>query len=152
MKNCRIIFIAITFLTPIFSFAQDGKEVEKRTKDIYGLINNYSIAREKRDTLLLKNILTEDIDQLVSSGEWRNGLNEAVQGMLRSSATSPGSRTLTVEKLKFLDSKNAIADARYEIKNPDGTTRKMWSTFVVVQQKGNWKIAAIRNMLPASQP
>jgi ketosteroid isomerase-like protein len=152
MKNCRIIFIAIIFLMPLSLLAQDAKEVEKRTKDIYGLINKYSVARENRDTLLLKTILTEDIDQLVSSGEWRNGLNEAVQGMLRSSATSPGTRTLTVEKLKFLDSKNAIADARYEIKNPDGTTRKMWSTFVVVQQKGNWKISAIRNMLPAAQP
>ncbi|HLO80013.1 MAG TPA: DUF4440 domain-containing protein [Chitinophagaceae bacterium] len=152
MKNCLFVFIVIQLLLPSSSAAQDKKEADKRTKDIYTLIDNYSIAREKKDTLLLKTILTQDVDQLVSTGEWRDGLGVAVQGMLRSSATSPGTRTLTVEKVRFLDSKNAIADARYEIKNPDGSTRKMWSTFVVVQQKGDWKIAAIRNMLPSAQP
>jgi uncharacterized protein (TIGR02246 family) len=128
------------------------KKADLKTRDIYKLIDNYSLARDKKDTVLLKNILTTDIDQLVSTGEWRSGMNEAVQGMQRSSQGNPGTRTLTIEKVRFLDQNNAIADARYEIKNPDGTTRKMWSTFIVVQQMGFWKIAAIRNMLPAVQP
>jgi uncharacterized protein (TIGR02246 family) len=140
----------ILFLTNS-TFAQVRTEEDKRTQVIYALIDNYSLAREKKDTVLLKSILTEDVDQLVSSGEWRTGIREAVQGMLRSSEGNPGTRTLIVEKIRFLDSKNAIADARYEIKNPDGSLRKMWSAFVVVQQQGRWKIAAIRNMLPAGQ-
>jgi hypothetical protein len=28
--------------------------------------------------------------------------------------------------------------------------RRMWSTFVMVKEAGEWRIAAIRNMLPAA--
>jgi|GEM_PF-347776 len=153
-KLMKYIFILIVhnLLLPSFLIAQNRKEGVNQTKDIYTLIDNYSLARDKKDTVLLKSILTNDVDQLVSSGEWRNGISEAVQGMMRSSENNPGTRTLTVEKIRFLDSKNAIADARYEIKSREGTTRKMWSTFVVVNDNGKWKIAAIRNMLPSGQP
>jgi ketosteroid isomerase-like protein len=116
------------------------------------LINKYSTAREKRDTALLKNILTSDIDQLVSTGEWRNGVASAVEGMQKSSASNPGTRSLAVEKIRMISVSSALVDCRYEIKNDDGSLRKMWSTFIVVRTKNNlWKIAAIRNMLPAPQ-
>ena len=39
---------------------------------------------------------------------------------------------------------------RYEIQNADGSVRKMWSSFVVVDDKKTWKITAIRNMEPAT--
>lgn len=148
----RAIFIlsCLTLLCTFVAPAQTRKEGDKRTQPIFKLIDDYSLAREKRDTVLLKTILTDDVDQLVSSGEWRNGIRAAVQGMLSSSQSNPGTRSLIIEKIRFLDSKNAIADARYEIKNPDGSVRKMWSTFVVAQQQGRWKIAAIRNMLPST--
>ena len=152
MKKYVFILVSLNLLLTPFLKAQDSKQGETKTRDIYALIDNYSLARDKKDTILLKNILTDDIDQLVSNGEWRNGIDVAVQGMLRSSENNPGSRTLTVEKIRFLDSRNAIADARYDIKSTEGVTRKMWSTFVVVQHKGHWKIAAIRNMLPSVQP
>ena len=121
----------------------------KNEKAIVALINSYSLARENRDSVSLSQILTQDIDQLVSNGEWRSGIEAATKGMQRSSANNGGKRTLTVDKIRFPHKKVAIADARYEIENADGTSRKMWSTFVVVQQKGEWKISAIRNMLPA---
>jgi uncharacterized protein (TIGR02246 family) len=152
MKKYVFILISLNLLLTPFLMAQDKKQGEMQTRDIYALIDNYSLARDKKDTILLKNILTDDIDQLVSNGEWRNGIDVVVQGMLRSSENNPGSRTLTVERIRFLDSRNAIADARYDIKSKEGVTRKMWSTFVVVQYKGHWKIAAIRNMLPSVQP
>ena len=129
--------------------APDAKLAE--VKDISLLIDKYSEAREKRDTVLLKNILTGDVDQLVSTGEWRNGITASVKGMLRSSASSPGTRTLNVEKIRLLTANSAIVDCKYEIQNADGTPRKMWSTFVVVSEKGVWKISAIRNMLPTGQ-
>jgi hypothetical protein len=72
-----------------------------------------------------------------------------MQGMMRSSSANPGERTLTVDKIRLLNEAAAIADARYEIRNADGTNRRMWSTFVVVYEAGTWKITAIRNMLPA---
>lgn len=148
MKKTIVSFVVLSLMFPAYLSAQ----VSKPTNEIYKLIDNYSLARENKDTMLLKTILTSDVDQLVSTGEWRNGIGASVQGMLRSSATSPGTRTLIVEKIRFLDSNNAIADARYDIKNPDGTTRNMWSTFILVADQERWKITAIRNMLPAKQP
>ena len=124
---------------------------DKHRKAISSLIDQYSEAREKKDTVLLKRILTSDIDQLVSTGEWRNGMSSSVKGMLNSSAGSPGTRTLTVDKMRLFSPSVAIVDCKYEIQNQDGTVRKMWSTFVVVSEKGVWKISAIRNMLPAGQ-
>jgi len=72
-----------------------------------------------------------------------------MKGMLRSSSRNPGGRTLNVENIRFLDPANAVVDARYEIQNPDGSIRKMWSTFVVVYREDRWKISAIRNMRPS---
>ena len=148
MKNIFFLFLINLVSTSIIH--GQGKTNDKQSQAIYSLIDQYSQAREKRDTVLLKNILTTDIDQLVSSGEWRSGLKESTVGMMRSSANSPGTRTLKVEKIRFLNPQCAIVDARYEIQNVDGSLRKMWSTFIVVDQKNGWKISAIRNMLPAA--
>jgi hypothetical protein len=143
----RIIFLTTVFnlITTLFLYSQNPKPDDKQKKEIYALIDKYSQAREKKDTILLKIILT----QLVSSGEWRDGIDASVQGMLRSSANAPGTRTLTIEKIRMLSPENAIVDCKYEIQNDDGTARKMWSTFVVVSNKKTWKISAIRNMLPS---
>jgi len=89
------------------------------------------------------------VDQLVSTGEWRVGIKDAVDGMMKSSANSPGTRTFHIEKIQMLTVSSAIVDCRYEIQNTDGSTRKMWSTFIVVADKEVWKIRGIRNMLPA---
>jgi hypothetical protein len=98
----------------------------------------------------LKSILTADIDQLVSSGEWRDGIGSAVQGMLSSSVNNPGKRKLEVHRLRMLNAGAAIVDCRYEIRQTAGESRRMWSTFIVVTESDNWKISAIRNMLPAN--
>jgi uncharacterized protein (TIGR02246 family) len=134
---------------PLALWTQSNRPSAQQTQALEGLIAAYAQARENRDTLLLKSILTDDIDQLVSSGQWRRGKAAAVQGMLQSSAGNPGSRTLTVEKIRLLGKGSAIVDARYEIANADGNIRKMWSSFTAVKVKGHWKIAAIRNMLPS---
>lgn len=150
MKN---IFLLLLFNTAVTSFLHGQNVIpdDKQRKDIYFLIDKYSQSREKRDTFLLKSILTIDVDQLVSTGEWRNGIDASVKGMLNSSANSPGTRTLNIEKIRLLNPNNAIVDCKYEIPNPDGTIRKMWSTFIVVADQGIWKISAIRNMLPTGQ-
>ena len=150
MKNILLLLIFNIAITS-FLYGQDISPGDKQRKDIYFVIDKYSQAREKRDTILLKSILTPDVDQLSSTGEWRNGIDASVKGMLLSSANSPGTRTLTIEKIRFLNSNNAIVDCKYEIQNADSTTRKMWSTFVVVSSNGIWKISAIRNMLPTGQ-
>lgn len=143
LLNCFLMIMSIQLS------AQVDRNMTKAEAAITQLIAHYAQARENQDTILLKKILTSDIDQLVSSGEWRRGIRTAVRGMQRSSSNNPGTRTLTVEKIRFLNKRSAIADARYVIENPDGTDRRMWSTFIVLREGSHWKIAAIRNMLPA---
>lgn len=150
MKSFSLI-LTLQFALVLYSSAQKLMADDKTQSEIYALIDKYSEAREKRDTVLLKMILTEDVDQLVSSGEWRTGIAKAIEGMQRSSAVNLGKRTLAVEKYRLLSPDVGIVDARYEILAKDGTIRKMWSTFVVVRVEGIWKISGIRNMLPTSQ-
>ena len=150
MKNILILLLLSNFMLTNLS-AQENIPSKKQTKDIHSLIDKYSIARAKKDSLLLKRILTTDIDQLVSSGTWRKGKEESMKGMLRSSENNPGTRTLKIENIRLLNPQCGIVDARYEIQNPEGVTRKMWSSFIVVAVEGEWKISAIRNMLPARQ-
>lgn len=149
MKNI-FLFLLLNVTGVSFLFSQNNTPNDQQRKAIASLIDQYSEAREKRDTVLLKAILTTDVDQLVSTGEWRNGISSAVQGMLKSSANSPGTRTLRIENIRLINQTIAIVDCRYEIQNTDGTMRRMWSTFLVVAEKKTWKISAIRNMLPAS--
>jgi len=149
MKKTALLFL-LHFAGFIFLYGQHTTTTnDKQQKAITSLIDQYSQAREKRDTTLLKTILTSDVDQLVSTGEWRTGINAAVDGMMKSSANSPGKRTLQIEKIHMLTTSSAIVDCRYEIQNTDSTARKMWSTFVVVADNATWKIRAIRNMMPA---
>jgi hypothetical protein len=140
--------ILIATLVNSFVYSQEIITTKEK-QEITFLIDQYSLAREKQDTVLLKSILTTEVDQLVSSGEWRMGIGAAVTGMLRSSDSNPGSRKLIVEKIRLITPQSGVVDARYEIQNPDGTARKMWSTFVVVRENKKWKITAIRNMLPS---
>ncbi|RYE39237.1 MAG: DUF4440 domain-containing protein [Sphingobacteriales bacterium] len=135
----------------IILYSQDTRLADNHSAKLKILIDKYSEARENRDTMLLKLILTADVDQLVSTGEWRTGIDASVRGMLNSSASSPGTRTLIVDRIRMLSATNAIVDCRYEIQNADGSPRKMWSTFLTVYEKTGWKIAAIRNMMPVKQ-
>ena len=114
------------------------------------LVSRYNSARDRQDAAALAPLFTEDADQLVSSGEWRRGRAALVRGMLESSRTSPGDRTITIDTVRFLGPNVALADARYEIAGQGGAEpRRMWSAFVIVRTPQGWRIAAIRNMLPA---
>ncbi|MCS4436707.1 DUF4440 domain-containing protein [Aquiflexum gelatinilyticum] len=148
--RCFYLLVLLQLFSEPASFGQNLQE-QKTREEIYALIDQYSRARDKRDTVLLKSILTGDVDQLVSSGEWRIGIEQAVEGMQRSSTVNEGKRTLTVDKYRLLSFEVGIVDARYEIEGKNGTIRKMWSTFVLVRESGKWKISGIRNMLPTSQ-
>jgi uncharacterized protein (TIGR02246 family) len=114
---------------------------------IRGLVRQYVDARERQDAKAVEALFTADADQLVSSGEWRKGRPEVVRGTLASSRTSTGKRTIDVDSIRFLSATAAIADGRYEIGGSQ--PRKMWSTFVMTKSSDGWRIAAIRNMLPA---
>ena len=145
MKKTSILLLSLGMILSQNLYSQTSTD----STAMHTLIAQYQQAREKQDTVLLKEILTSDIDQLVSSGVWRRGIRGAVAGMMRSSGRNPGKRTLTVEHVRFITKESGIVDARYEIERADGSVRRMWSTFIVVEEEGKWKIAGIRNMLPA---
>ncbi len=127
-----------------------GKPTEMTSDDeaITALVASYNNAREERDPAAIEALFTTDADQLVSTGEWRRGSDTLVKGMLGSSQRNPGERTITVETIRKISPDVATADARYEIAGAD-SVRRMWSTFLVKKEDGKWRIAAIRNMLPA---
>lgn len=125
-------------------------QAEEDSEAIETLVGKYASARESRDPQAIRELFTDDADQLVSSGTWRRGREALVDGMLGSSRRNPGTRTLTVETVRFPAPGVAVADARYVIAGSDGAAdRKMWSTFVCLRTDDGWRIAAIRNMLPA---
>jgi uncharacterized protein (TIGR02246 family) len=114
------------------------------------VVKRYVDARERRDPKAIEAVFTEDADQLTSSGEWRRGRAEVVKGTMASSQQTGGTRTITIETVRFPSPGIAIADGRYEISGlVGGATRKMWTSFVMTGSDGGWRITAIRNMLPA---
>jgi uncharacterized protein (TIGR02246 family) len=118
---------------------------------VRGVVARYVAARDHSDANAIAALFTDDADQLVSSGEWRKGRDQVVRGTLASSERTGGTRTITVESVRFLSPDVALADGRYEIAGmASGQTRRMWTSIVLRRTAGGWRIAAIRNMLPAA--
>jgi uncharacterized protein (TIGR02246 family) len=114
------------------------------------LVARYVDAREHRDAKAIDALFTADADQLVSSGEWRKGRDAVVKGTMASSEATGGRRTITVETVRFLSPDVAIADGRYDIVGvAGGQDRHMWASIICQRTPTGWRIAAIRNMLPA---
>lgn len=122
---------------------------------VRAIVQKYMDARESQDAHALESLFTADADQLVSSGEWRKGSAEVVKGTLASSQSTGGRRTITVTSVRFLAPGIAVADGHYDLTGlAGGQNRNMWTTLIVtrVATRGadGWRIAAIRNMLPAA--
>ena len=143
----RCPLILLSLIVTALSFAQSADETVVRD-----VIKRYVDARERQDPKSTESLFTADADQLVSTGEWRKGREAVVRGTMASSQSNSGARTVTVESVRFVTKGVAIADGRYEIAGTNGApARKMWSTFIVARDpNGAWRIAAIRNMLPAA--
>ena len=117
---------------------------------VRAVVARYVAARQHSDEKAIAALFTSDADQLVSSGEWRKGKEAVVRGTLASSQSTGGIRTITVESVRFLSADIALADGRYEIAEmKSGGTRNMWTTIILKRTAAGWRIAAIRNMLPA---
>jgi uncharacterized protein (TIGR02246 family) len=118
---------------------------------VRAVVQKYMDARDRQDAQALEALFTADADQLVSSGEWRKGRAELVKGTLASSQSTGGQRTITVTSVRFLAPGVAIADGHYDLTGlAGGQNRNMWTTLVVTRDAVGWRIAAIRNMLPAA--
>lgn len=118
--------------------------------EVRALVQKYVDAREARDEAAVRALFTADADQLVSTGEWRRGIENVVKGSMASSRANTGRRTITVETVRMLGKDVAIADGRYEIVGNTDPARKMWASIIAKKTSKGWKIAAIRNMLPSA--
>ena len=132
--------LALAFCFVLISLPVEAQD----DKDVREIVQKYLDARERRDAKAVEALFTSDADQLVSSGEWRKGRDAVLSGTLASSDANAGRRTITVESARFVTRDTAVVDGRYELGE-----RKMWATFVMTRTPAGWKIAAIRNMLPA---
>lgn len=112
------------------------------------VVSHYVNARELREPAAIEAVFTADADQHTTSGEWRRGRAEVIRGALESSKRNPGNRRIAVETVRFITADVAIADGPYEI-TAGGAVRRMWTTIVLEREGGVWRIAAIRNMVPA---
>lgn len=131
-------------------FSQPGPVGNDETA-IRAVVAKYVDARERIDPKAVEPLFTEDADQLVSSGEWRKGRAAVVKGTMASSANTGGKRTITVESVRFVTPDVAIADGRYELTGlAGGATRSMWTTIILKRSGKEWRITAIRNMLPVA--
>ncbi len=142
-----ILLIALSLL-PWFAQKNAAGGDEAAIREV---VRQYVDARERIDPKAVEQLFTSDADQLVSSGEWRKGRDAVVRGTMASSSSTGGKRTITVESVRFLGAEVAIADGRYELTGlAGGATRSMWTTLVLKRTGREWRIAAIRNMLPAA--
>ena len=129
--------------------AQSARSADEAA--IRQVVHKYLDAREHRDAKAVAEVFTPDADQLVSTGEWRRGREALVRGTLASSESTGGRRTITIQTVRLLAPSVALADGPYELTGlVGGTSRSMWTTFVLTRGPDGWRIAAIRNMRPAT--
>lgn len=122
----------------------------KDEKAIREIVQKYVASREASNPKAIEALFTKDADQLVSDGTYRKGRDELVRGMLESSKKTGGQRSITVESIRPLTENVAIVNGRYlQTGLAGGTQRDMRTTLILIREAAGWRIAAIRNMLPA---
>jgi uncharacterized protein (TIGR02246 family) len=142
--------VTMSLLTVLQASAPNARQAARDERAIRDVVKEYVAARERADAPALAALFADGADQLTSSGDWRKGRDEIVRGTLESSRRTSGTRTITLETIRFPAAGVALADGRYEIAGGQDGTRRMWTTFLLVRTSDRWRIAAIRNMLPAT--
>lgn len=113
------------------------------------VVNAFIATREADDAASLEVLLTEDVDQQVTSGALRSGRRAVVDGSLATTQETGGDRRIVIETIRFLSPDIAIADGPYDIVGRRDGDRHYRTTMVLKKEDGAWRIAAIRNMQPA---
>ena len=149
MRSLVFRFLLLSVLVIPVTYAQAASPADEAA--IRHVVDNYLAAREHRDPKAVAAVFTPDADQLVSTGEWRRGRKALVRGTLASSESTGGHRTITIQTIRLLAPGVALADGPYDLTGlAGGQSRRMWSTFLLTRESGNWRIAAIRNMRPST--
>ena len=149
----RIALVCLLVLTvaPALTAQRTAANAADETA-VRDVVARYVAVREARDASAVAALFTEDADQYTTAGEWRRGRERIRAGTADSSQRNPGSRRISVEAVRFVTPDVAIADGPYEIAASGASSRRMWTTLVLVRTSGGWRISAIRNMAPTSNP
>jgi uncharacterized protein (TIGR02246 family) len=149
MRNLRrscFLFLALSFVVLCGQVSSSDGD----SRAVRDVIARYMRARNDKDADAVRKLFTADADQLVSNGEWRKGIDNLVRGAAASSQKEMGKSSIAIESLRFVDRDVAVVDGRYQTTSLSGTVRNMWTTLIVKRGEGEWRIAAIRNMLPSA--
>jgi len=126
-----------------------AEDVVDRSADesaIRQVTQDYIARRDEGDEAGLRALLTEKVDQRLTSGRMRLGRDEVVNGSLGSTQNSGGKRVITLNGIRFLGADVAIANGNYDsLGRADGTDLYMRTTIVFWRVDGKWRIDAIRN-------
>jgi len=126
--------------------AQDGADRSADEATIRQVTQDYIARRDEGDEAGLRALLTENVDQRLTSGRMRTGQDEVVSGSLGSTQSSGGKRVITLKEIRFLGDDVAIANGDYNsLGRADGTDLYMRTTIVFQRSDEKWRIAAIRN-------
>ena len=126
--------------------AQDGADRSADEATIRQVTQDYIARRDEGDEAGLRALLTENVDQRLTSGRMRAGQDEVVSGSLGSTQSSGGKRVITLKEIRFLGDDVAIANGDYNsLGRADGTDLYMRTTIVFQRSDEKWRIAAIRN-------
>jgi len=151
MWHTLLVFCLTSLTSPSPAAAQSSAVRSPDEIAIRTAVGSYVNARDRRDPAAIEAIFTADADQHTTSGEWRRGRTDVSRGAMESSKRNPGNRRITIETVRFITPDVAIADGPYEI-STDGNVRRMWTTIILEREGGAWRIAAIRNMVPTTNP
>jgi uncharacterized protein (TIGR02246 family) len=113
MPAVLVLVLGLTTISP--SAGQGASRDMGEESAVRAVVKQYVDARERGDAAAIRALFTEDADQLTSSGEWRKGREQLVQGTLASSKSNAGARTITIETVRFPAPGLSIADGRYSI-------------------------------------
>jgi uncharacterized protein (TIGR02246 family) len=154
MSRSHSVSALLVLLAAVAAPAVVASQAADRAADeaaIRAVIKAFITTREANDPAGLAALLTTDVDQRQTSGNMRSGRDAVVSGTMATQQSTGGSRTITVDGLRFVGADVAIADGRYDsIGRSDGGNQLMLTSMVLRRESGAWKIAAIRNMLPTT--
>jgi uncharacterized protein (TIGR02246 family) len=136
-------------LLAVISMAAAAQDTADRSADeaaIRQVTQDYIARRDEGDEAGLRALLTENVDQRLTSGRMRIGQDEVVSGSLGSTQSSGGTRVITLKEIRFLGDNVAIANGDYNsLGRADGTDLYMLTTIIFQRNGEKWRIAAIRN-------
>mgnify|MGYP003152816730 FL=1 len=107
----------LTLLLTGFTATQASAQANDDEANIRQVVEQYLESRRQRDEQALRAILTEDVDQIPSSGILRDGIDAVANGTLAPSDRTGGERSITIERIRFISPDVAIADGPYDIVN-----------------------------------